>query len=141
MSYTLGIFAPRFLPAPKMFHRALGWCWQAFGTTEQHGSEHHPGGVRQQCVRVSGPEQRCLAFSLFKGSLADTLGSATPWHPLSLPASPGGPAETPRAALGHCRHLSQGSKPVLRIQRFSYQFLEGEYVWISSKNLSGWCRG
>lgn len=28
-----------------------------------------------------------------------------------------------------------------RIKACSYQFLEGEYVWISSKNLSGWCRG
>lgn len=50
-----------------------------------------------------------------------------------------------------CRILSMHSTPrqlragpvreVAPSLSSSYQFLEGEYVWISSKNLSGWCRG
>lgn len=121
--------------------------WHILGTSrEPYGSNHHPRGARQQRAQVSAVLLCflggffCFVFGLFcfSKSISDT--PRKPSFPTSQ--SQAGSERRPPAFLQlHYRHIFTGSKPGLRIQMCSYQFLEGEYVWISSKNLSGWCRG
>lgn len=120
------------------------WCILAT-SQEPYGSKHHPRVARQQCAQVSalllgfflGAWVFFVCFFVSVRALQTHLGNQA-----FLQASP---RQAQRDTLRHSssciRHIFTRSKPGLQIQMCSYQFLEGEYVWISSKNLSGWCRG